>query len=55
MIVFFFRNGIRSLDEIFFAVLLGKKINLVTVFVKGKDFVSHKDQFIVDNVFEVMR
>ena len=55
MIGFFFRNEIRCLDEIFFAVLLGKKINLVAVFVKHKDFVPHEDQFIVDNVFEVMR
>ena len=54
LIGFFFRKGIRSLDEIFFAALLGKKTNLVTVFVKDKDFVSHEDQFIINNVFEVM-
>ncbi len=41
------------MDEIFFAILLGKEINPVVVFVKDKDFVAHEDQFIVDDVFEV--
>lgn len=53
-VCFVIRYAVGGLNEIFFIIMRGQKINFFSVMIIYLNIVSHIDQFKINNVFQIV-